>query len=548
MAYIPSFHDNLDFLQGNRESPDNVVPLTGGGGGPAGTASGSFESNPTGPSAITPSSGPDVGNVGVSTSGSSLDRLFNPIESGAQDQRGALEGASNVFYEDAGPGRTYEGIGAQETLQGAVDTGTGIDAARDLVGARYEGPQAFNQETVADIQAGIGELQQRASALSSGHGLQSLLQRASPGLTPGEARLEAQRMIGTDDYRQRQAESRDMIREFSEQLRSQRENARKHAEMRQEQEQNIAQQSRDYLGDRRSEINAEVEAQINQRRQQQEGIENVFTEFRRSGDARGLDAVPSESLLFDPNDFYTPAQNRLEQGQARWNQLVEEYADLADHEFLPLEAHYRGQEWYGHKPTDIDNETWQRLQERQKAFEAEFSPGTQMQRGQYGDVMPMYFGEQVQLPDARAYTFFEPGVSPSRENSSTEVQRTQYNRINDILGDLDRIDAAGEPYRAAMIAADIEGYLNAEEAILEQQDAALTTEQNNWLGLIRKTRKKYKKNRKKQRWAKIAKVIGAVVMTAVGGPVGTGIVLGGNELSDDKEANMAADMAMTFMG
>ena len=174
-----------------------------------------------------------------------------------------------------------------------------------------------------------------------------------------------------------------------------------------------------------------------------------------------------------------------------------------------------------------------RVIQRQLALEqAGFSPGTVREAGQYdtsnaygkfATYMPLYYAEggpqgaMWQPADLREYLGFTPGTLPTRENLSTENQRTIYNNVEDLLGELDRIQT-DEPFKAAQAGAEVERFLTEEESLLSERETTLKGAAKDWGELVHKMRKKYEKAKSKSVWGSVARIV-----------LGVG-TLGGSEL------------------
>ena len=123
------------------------------------------------------------------------------------------------------------------------------------------------------------------------------------------------------------------------------------------------------------------------------------------------------------------------------------------------------------------------------------------------------------------YIDFDPGVSPARGNVASSEQKQVYNTIQDLLGEVSRLDAT-EPFRAAKIAGDLDRYLTDEETALEASKGKMDAGQKQWLRKVKKARKKFMKMKDKEAWGDIARVIGGV---ATGGLTeAAGAVMGVN--------------------
>ena len=148
---------------------------------------------------------PQIGGIG--TEGTLQERLFTPSLQARETGQMQLGEFADIFRQEAGPERTYGGIGGQQTLEAAVRGGP-MTPAQELVGARYQGPLTLDPQGVGGLQHLAGQLQTRRGALGTGQGVTSILQSGIPGLSLGEARYSAQKDIFADPtYRAQLAEA-----------------------------------------------------------------------------------------------------------------------------------------------------------------------------------------------------------------------------------------------------------------------------------------------------------------------------------------------------
>lgn len=525
MAYVPTFSENLSFLNGERDTPEgNVVQLTGGvpaaGGSGGGGGGASLSPTTTGPQAAQRPA--DVGQpAGFSSN------LFEPIRTGVATGTQQLGGAYDAFRSAAGPSRTFEGIGGTNILDASVATGGDLNRAKGLVGAQYGGPQGIDEQTVSDLQSSLGSLQARTAGLGSGTGLSTILQESSPGLTRGSALFEARNRIQDPEYRRQQQESIQQVREFASQLRQQREAAEGFATQRGGEERGIAEQSRSYLLGKQGGVAGEIDARVAHEREQQARVAEQVRQFQLTGDTEQL--APASSAFtggFQLADFNTQARQTARSSEDRWDAIMDEYADIKHIAPFELSTDTHGRErqdrfspdWLkanasNYSPQQIEA-LRKRVFERQQLLQKDFnvpSSGNR-ERGQFSLFNPLHFGDREQpvLPDTRGFVLFDPGLSPTRENVSTEEQRGIFNRISEALDSLESIETSGEVYRAAQIGADIDGYLAAEETALAQRGEQLDNRAATWNQQVRHLRKKYKAAQKKAKWGKIGRVLGAV--------------------------------------
>jgi hypothetical protein len=68
-----------------------------------------------------------------------------------------------------------------------------------------------------------------------------------------------------------------------------------------------------------------------------------------------------------------------------------------------------------------------------------------------------------------------------------------FNRIQTLLGQAERLEASGEPWRAAQIKADVNAFITEEERRLEQSKGETGKSADEWRSLIGGARREYKK-------------------------------------------------------
>jgi hypothetical protein len=451
-------------------------------------------------------------------------RLFEPLKTGSEQGQQNLGEAASFFQQEAGPSRTYEGIGAQNTLAQAFQGGQAgdIDKARQLVGAQYTGPQGLDQNTVAGLQNLVGQLQARQNALGTGGGLQTLIQQSVAGLTPGEAKFEAQRRLP-----EAKLQARDLgyqtVTPLASRLQAEKQKAEQFAQQRAQEEADIASRSKGFLTGERGKIEGDLAQKIAAAQAQQEQEAQQYQDVLGADEAGRLEALraanPELAAQFD-----TENRRKDLEAEQKYQQILNDprFASVAQYDPLGLTITKRGKQFYSSDGQDLrkvvpDKATRALLYERQQELEKLFDPGTARPfsktagAGEYASYKPLYGGEGFQALDPVNYLGFDPGTRPSRENLSSEEQRTHFNNIQSILDKLDTIGKA-EPFRAAQILGQVDNYLEDEEATLKAKGDELSASQKKWYGQVKKARKKAKKS-KTTEWGKVAGVIVGDVLT-----------------------------------
>lgn len=469
--------------------------------------------------------------------------LFAPQQKAAQNTLQSLQVAAGKFNEGVTPFRTFESSGAEGTLRGAFAPDTSTQEAKDqakaLVGASYGGPEGFDLEALAGLQTSAGDLRQRADSLQRQSGIENLVGEHSSGLTPGERAFEASRLRGSTDFGEAVQAGRRAAAGVTGEIQRASDLATSTAAARKEQETDIAKRSRDLLTGARTDVSDEIAAQVAAAQAEQKAAADAAAAFHETGSLEDLAKIPESARAggWDPESFNTEARQTKEKADRVLADVMSRYPDIADVPLLTLQTTKKGREtlgfpadWYEANKNRKTKEEMNRIREqataRQRELEASgftskywkdrytsvvddpMSPGGLAQGSEFGLVMPLYFGEGLEQKDftpadVRGYVEFDPGLSPARENISTKEQRAIYNNIQEILDDADRIAEAGEPYRAASMAADVATYLADEEAILGSRKEGLTSAQGEWMNTVRAARKNYERRKTKATWGKV---------------------------------------------
>jgi len=481
--------------------------------------------------------------IGYGETGTTTERLFQPMYQAREAGQEQLSGFAESFREQAGPSRTFQDIGGQQTLQQAI-SGGGLESARGLVGAQYGGPAALGQQNVLGLQDLAGRLRTRQTALGSGGGLQTLLKQYSPGLTSGEARFEAKNIFAGPGYRQRVEETGRRVGAFGESVSREAREAREFGQQRKAEEEDIARRSHGLLSGRGSEISGNITQEVERLRQQEQEREQTFR--GAFGDGGGLDSIRKlrESGLLSPEisgQFRESALGGLQESERVRESIVQrpEFSRLKDIPVGRLGTTAKGKSTYlipDPKTGElVDYGTLLKPKERilfrkrQQEMEKQFDPKrgqarpsgrTPQEESRLAQLSPLYHGEQFKPPSLQKFITWDPGVVPSRGNVSTEKQRDQFNRINDLLGNLDRIEKSESPFRAGRVAADVERYLKDEETSLEAHKGTLDEQGRQWRNQVKRLRKSYRKAKSKSKWGPLAATFGiagqAVLQAATG--------------------------------
>ncbi len=587
---FPDFQRSKDFFKSGLGAPPEVQ-ITGGVGGAAVPQPGVTPQAPgvsqpttppppsTAPATGTPSVPPPAGgelftppagdtlaptvdkiDLGYQTTGGIEERLFDPVGQATEAGEAQLTEFADLFRTQAGPSRTYESIGAQETLEGAVQ-GAPIAPAQELLASQYEGPAGLDPGAAGSLMDLAGRLRTRQEALGTGGGLSETLIQSAPGTTGGEARFTAQDVLGPD-YRGRLAEATAGVDPFAGRLEEEILGTAEFAEQRVGEEEAIATQAEDYLRGRKTGISGDIEAEM----AKQLGLQGQAGDLFRDAMEEGKTAAEIADILreaqsmgfIDPEADVSAFNSEIRQAIAANPEVREEimnrpeFSELADVPIGEIGVDEKGRQTY-FIPDAAGNMVDFRtvlgktdkgvlFKERQAALEEAFSPtrgvpfpGGKTSGDQFGEPSlsqladPLYFGEGIEasLPQITSFLDLEKGVLPSRGNVSTEEQRDQFNRIGEILDDLERIEEDETPFKAAMIGVKVDEYLTAEEEALEAQKDTLDKQGKQWFHQVKKLRKRYRNAEREAKWAKVGAVLGAVLLGGgAGGGLGTDPVIG----------------------
>lgn len=477
------------------------------------------------------------GDPGKTGGGGLYGQLVDPVAGAAQAGSADVMSFADQFRSAAGPSRTYDTVGAEATLSGAVE-GAPLDPAFNLVNAQYQGPAGLDPDAVGGLGFLQGQLEQRQKNLGTGAGLTSTIGQTVQTLSPGEARFEAEAMFDPA-YRAALATDLAPVGQFAGELGTETAAAKAFAEQRAAEEADIAARSTEYLTGRGEGITGDINTQIQEILAQQQGASQAFSgaldtedsaamiEALRKAQAGGF--TGGEDLA---GGFETEAFKGAQGAEANTAAIIGDpkYASLKDVQQGQLGVDKKGRQTYllpDAKGNMVDfrevlgkGAEARLFKERQGALEEAFGsqrgvsfPGGRTSGDYFGAptgqqlTNPLYFGKEFQGPEISTYLGFDPGFSPSRKNVSSEEQREQYNRIQELLGNLDRMAADPDnPWKYAMITANLEGYLEDEAAGLEAQGDSLSKEGKEWFGMVKSARKQYRKHKAEKKYAPYGKI------------------------------------------
>ena len=339
---IPTFEQNKQALE-NGTAGAAPVPLGAGPSGSSGTISSDSGFTPGG-TAVTPgttTASPAQNavspNVQAGTSGTLADRLIRPINQGISSARKGLANLNSMFQQQAGPSRDFQSV------QGQIDKGIAggataaqTDAARNLVNASYSGPQGLDAGGVSNLYGSLERVAPLAGALGSLGGLQTAIQQAVPGLTPGEARFESQ-IVGRDTAFQDQANrARQQLAQTRSTIPIAQQRAERFADQRFGEEAGIADQSRQYLEDQGQGTMTALNALVNQRQAEQAAARQSYDQFQAGGlEIGNLLGDPTLSLegldgtRLSAGDFTGSVRDRTVEAQQALEDLLSRHPQYA---------------------------------------------------------------------------------------------------------------------------------------------------------------------------------------------------------------------------
>ena len=517
-----------------------AAPTTGQATTPATTTPAAPTVGATAPPAADLYSPPTLGygDPGKTGGGGLYGQLVDPVTQAAGAGSADVMSFADQFRTAAGPSRTYGGIGAEGTLSGAVE-GAPMDPAFNLVNAQYQGPAGLDPGAVGGLGFLQGQLEQREKNLGTGAGLTSTIGQTVQTLTPGEARFEAEAMFDPA-YRAALATDLAPVGQFAGELGTETAAAKSFAEQRAREEADIAAKSTEYLTGRGEGITGNIEAQIAEILAQQQGASQAFSGALDTEDpAAMIEALrkAQESGFTGGEDlaggFSTEAFLAGQGAEANTAAIIDDpkYASLKGVPQAEIGVDKKGRQTYLIPDAEGNMKDFRTVlgkgaearlfKDRQAALEeafgsqrgVPFASGKRPSGERFGAptgqqlTNPLYFGSEFQGPEIASYMGFDPGFSPSRKNVSSEEQRDQYNRIQELIGNLDRMEGDEEnPWRYAMITANLEGYLEDEVAGLEAQGDKLSKEGKEWFGMVKSARKKYRKHKAEKTYAPYGKI------------------------------------------
>lgn len=501
-------------------APGGAAAVFGGAGGGAPPVS---SSRPKGQAGEAPSF--EVNPFAApATSNPLYSGFFDPLAGQIGKGRDALGGAAQIFGQEAGPHRTFESAGGAGAIEQDIETARGggaFDLKGSLLGADYTGPGGLSQEARDQVAEILGGLQPRGRSLLSHGGAEDLLRGRVPGLTTGQYREEAARILQDPEYRALAQAYGSGIETLASDAARLGIEAEQVAGERRGEEEAIAQAARTYLAGERGEIADPLRARVEEAKARDRAEREAWARFQETGDPAEL-----EGLGVDPGDFISEASGKRAEAERIKAEVLArpEYERIKDIPLMDLGVSSHGREklvwpreWFEENKGKYTKRELRELKDlaraRQRDLEAAgFSPGTAVGptgrgrltpeereglsraerrelkqekkgAGEFALYDPLYFEDSapdLQLPDARQYITREEGVAITPEALATEEERARYNAIQAILGEQDLLEEPTLPYREPEIAGEAERFRADELAAVDAQREALEDLSGRW--------------------------------------------------------------------
>jgi len=503
------FEQNQDYLTGMGPEPtSNIVQLsqapsvTGYEQGP------STQSSPqTGAEADQTTAAP-VTSAYEQTGGTLQEKLLNPIKTGTTTERQNIQGLRDAFQEQAGPSRTWESMGGANLFGQAVQTGTGLDEAKNLLGTTYTGPQALDAQEYAKSQQAIEDLYGRSQALRAGKELAGYVQAVDPSQTPGKARYDAAQLARDAGWVSQLTPLQAQAKEASDWAKAQGTETEAFAKQRAQEESDIQKAAKEWT----KATQTGIEGTWNERvtgtnyETKKKAVEDALAQLTASGQLPSAEVAPGIEAITGSD-----IQKGMTEAKNAWDTIMNDpkYAPIKDLELLQLTQSPHGtpvrepeggwSKWMKAHPGSTKAQR-QLMLARQDALEALFNPRTE---GKYSSYMPLYGAGDTNTADTLPATYemaslspyatVDPGIAPNAANVATDEEVAQYNRIAQLLDQIGMTQL--DPYRDPTLNLDTEKYL-ADEAARQQLWNDLPTEAvQDWWSKAKKAEREYDKNK-----------------------------------------------------
>lgn len=481
--------------------------------------------------------------VPAPTGGAKGGSIFSPLSQGVQQAQLGLQQASEAFREAAGPSRTFQGLGGSEIVQRAIQGDQdAFQQTADLLGSRFAGPSGLATESVGALRADLGDLRARADILGTGAGLTSALQQATPALTRGQARFEAQRRLRGPEFQEQLAAQRREIEDLATLLGAQETGARDFAERRQQEEADIARLAREQLEAAQGETRAGIEQRAADIAARQAAAADLFERIQADPQNEALLRQAQERGLLggDGADELDPLAElfRVNRGRERAQSVIQEIMDDPRFAAIADVGSATGQRVSGRANQQFtigDNENLLKelrsarredkragekglsVKKRRKLFDERQAAITEaLEKEGLREIAPQVLGpEGVEQADVRNFLSFDPGDLPNFDNAASEDQREKFNRISELLQLNERI-ADTDPARAAALNADLENFMKDQETRIERKRGELTEAEESFRKDIKRARRELRKAKSLKGIRGVGRVVGDVLAPGTG--------------------------------
>ena len=468
-------------------------------------------------------------------------QLVAPLTEQLGEGFGTLGGAQEEFYGQLPDIQTWQTLGGPALMQTALGASgperlAAEQQLKEILGTQYAGPAGLALEVVNELYGLQASVQPYgAGELGTMAGAGSLLEEFTPGLTPGMRREEARRLLQSEDYR-------DLTRQLGRDVSrlggtTEREigSAMEAATGQREAGAALRGEATGALSGAREEISTEVGGRLEEARAERQAREAAYEEYSRTGDIGALAdyGITPETFQSELGDLDVEAKaaKAAVMGDAR-------FQEIADVPLMQLGVSSHGrqkldfpQEWYDKNKGRYTKGEMAGLKklarQRQTALdEAGFARAGWKGNvgGKYAGVESIYFGGDAFTPgDPSTYISAQQADPATRHNLATQAQREDFNWINEMLGEVDRLQEV-DPYQAGEIVADTEAYLDDLETQYEEAFGDIKETAAEFDKMRRRIRKDYRKAKRRSKYASIGAGVGTVVgLPTVGATVGAGL-------------------------
>jgi hypothetical protein len=442
--------------------------------------------------------------------------LFQPIQKNITQTQSEIQKAGEMFRGQADTGRVT-GDTSQAAMDAALKDPGGASQLKSWLGASYTGPSGLDPVQVGGFQQKVADYSKLAQGLATGADLPGQISHSIVGLSPGEARFEATRLMGDPETRVQAGQLQQSTKDLQALLDREKEAATTYATQRKSEAEGLAKGTKEYLTGKRSSILDEVEKEIAAKNEAKTALQKEFETLMSGGDYTKLPPKFLEQI--GANDFLT----RRKEAESEWSKIMAKYPGISQQAVLqmPVYGGYPGERfswgWQGsppgggaypkgitglygktyymanEPPPGMDLATWNQVVKRQMDLEGLFGPGVERwsqgdvpleSAGKYWDVAPLYYKDYggigpppmpIEMPAYNQYLGFSPGTGATQATEMTPERLQQLNMIEGLLGQPTTVNEAAT-YTAPEITLDTAGYLQQLENLVAQEQARIRAE------------------------------------------------------------------------